>query len=67
MKLPTEAQWEYAARESLQSQGYLNSGGKTADAVGWVAENSGGQLRRSCRFSGQEVGLFLQIGELSRW
>ncbi|WP_185731240.1 hypothetical protein [Larkinella rosea] len=65
--MPTEAEWKYAAGEGLQSQGYLYSGVKTADAVGWVAENNGGQLRRSYRLSVQEIGLFLQIGELSRW
>ncbi|MCR4572403.1 MAG: SUMF1/EgtB/PvdO family nonheme iron enzyme [Lentisphaeria bacterium] len=39
--LPTEAQWEYAARGGNKSKGYEYSGGDNLDSLGWCYENSG--------------------------
>ena len=39
--IPTETQWEFAARGGNKSRGYTYSGGNDMDAVGWYYENSG--------------------------
>jgi sulfatase modifying factor 1 len=66
-RLPTEAEWEYAARGGQKSQGYEYVGGDNVDDVGWYEGNSGGQTHPVGQKQPNELGLYDMSGNMWEW
>lgn len=65
--LPTEAQWEYAARGGSLSKGFKFSGGQSMDAVGWFEPNSKKQTSPVAEKRPNELGLYDMSGNVWEW
>lgn len=65
--LPTEAQWEYAARGGKHSKGYKYSGSYMVDAVAWYSQNSGRKANPVKQKRANELGLYDMSGNLMEW
>lgn len=65
--LPTEAQWEYAARGGGKSKGYRYSGSSDNDDVAWCYENSGSEAHMVATKKPNELGLYDMGGNVWEW
>ncbi|MBK8491686.1 MAG: formylglycine-generating enzyme family protein [Saprospirales bacterium] len=66
-RLPTEAEWEYAARGGQKSQQNKFAGSQNLDGVGWYDTNSDSKTHPVGGKTPNELGIYDMSGNVREW
>lgn len=66
-RLPTEAEWEFAARGGNCSKGYKYSGSNRIDDIAWYCGNSGNATHEVATCYPNELGIYDMSGNVWEW
>ncbi|MBO4319109.1 MAG: SUMF1/EgtB/PvdO family nonheme iron enzyme [Treponema sp.] len=66
-RLPTESEWEIAAKGGQKSQGFIYSGDDSIDDVAWHGQNSGHKTHDVRTKAPNELGIYDMTGNVAEW
>jgi len=66
-RLPTETEWEYAARGGDPAESFKYSGSAVAEEVGWFKNNAGGSSKEVAKLAANRFGIYDMSGNITEW